>query len=179
MADLTAAALGDNRSADAVTGDLSLPASLYGVSLAWGASSNPEVLGDDGTVTRPMETDASASLPVQFTLNGMQYSRTLAVTVKGVDVQAELEAAAEQLAIPGADDVRGNITLPETVGIVSVEWQTDRPDIVNVDPIPAAVEGYDDAPAGVVTVPKPTPPSPSPPPCRWPARACKRRSGCG
>ena len=154
MADLTAAALGDNRSADAVTGDLSLPASLYGVSLAWGASSNPEVLGDDGTVTRPMETDASASLPVQFTLNGAQYSRTLAVTVKGVDVQAELEAAAEQLAIPGADDVRGNITLPETVGIVSVEWQTDRPDIVNVDPIPAAVEGYDDAPAGVVTRPE-------------------------
>lgn len=154
MADVAAAALGENTSADAVTTDLPLPSSLYGVALAWGSSTNPEVLGDDGAVTRPMEDDAAASLPVQFTLNGVSYDRTLNVTVKGVDVQAELEAAAEQLSIPGAADVRGNITLPQTVGIVSVEWETDRPDIVNVNPIPAAAEGYDDTPAGVVTRPE-------------------------
>ncbi|MDR0671766.1 MAG: hypothetical protein LBF64_05575, partial [Oscillospiraceae bacterium] len=60
------------------------------------------------------------------------------------------DAAYEALSIPGADNVRGNITLPEaTEDGVQISWQSSDPVTVNAEKRKNA--NYDDTPAGVVT----------------------------
>ena len=55
--------------------------------------------------------------------------------------------------IPNKDDVRGNITLPEkTENGVTVTWETDHPEIVDV--ASHDNEDYDATPAGTVTRPE-------------------------
>ncbi|MGM0874719.1 MAG: family 43 glycosylhydrolase [Bacillota bacterium] len=61
-----------------------------------------------------------------------------------------VELAKANLEIPNADDIRGNITLPtSTNNGATITWETDRPDVVNVNK--AENENYDDIPAGIVT----------------------------
>jgi hypothetical protein len=61
-----------------------------------------------------------------------------------------VEMAKASLEIPNADDIRGNITLPTTTDKgAKVSWDTNRPDVVNVNK--EENENYDDIPAGVVT----------------------------
>src|SRR5699024_9799612 len=94
------------------------------------------------------------TIPVSFQVDGESYTVELKVTVMPLDVDQELTEALESIDIPNKDDVRGNITLPETTSNgLDITWTTDRADIVNVEPIPATVEGYDDTPAGTVTRP--------------------------
>lgn len=54
------------------------------------------------------------------------------------------------LAIPHADDIRGNITLPTVSELgAQITWLTDRPDVVTVNEI--INDDYDNTPPGVVT----------------------------
>ena len=60
-----------------------------------------------------------------------------------------VKEAAASLSIPNADDIRGNITLPDIYNGASVAWTSSNEDVVST-----AVqdnEGYDSTPAGVVT----------------------------
>jgi hypothetical protein len=67
----------------------------------------------------------------------------------GLSNQEKLERAKRTLEIPNAHDIRGNITLPVTTDQgATIFWETDRPDIVNLNEVKN--EHYDDTPAGVV-----------------------------
>jgi hypothetical protein len=64
-----------------------------------------------------------------------------------------IELVKTTLEIPNAHDIRGNITLPLTTDKgTTICWETDRPDIVNVNN--EKNDDYDDTPAGVVTRPE-------------------------
>ncbi|UJF31419.1 LamG domain-containing protein [Paenibacillus hexagrammi] len=61
-----------------------------------------------------------------------------------------VEEAKQQLEIPNASDIRGNITLPSTgYKGAQITWATDRPDVVNLNEI--TNDNYDNMPPGVVT----------------------------
>ncbi|MBB3111333.1 beta-xylosidase [Paenibacillus phyllosphaerae] len=53
------------------------------------------------------------------------------------------------LTIPNAGDVRGNVTLPAAAEGASITWSTNRPDVIQVNPV--VVADYDDMPGGIVT----------------------------
>ena len=154
MADLYDVVKGDNASLDTVTDDLTFPTKLDNVTLTWGTWDNTDVIAADGTVHAVVGQETKVTIPVSFQVDGESYTVELKVTVMPLDVDQELTEALESIDIPNKDDVRGNITLPETTSNgLDITWTTDRADIVNVEPIPATVEGYDDTPAGTVTRP--------------------------
>lgn len=71
----------------------------------------------------------------------------------GLSNQEIMERAKTVLEIPNAHDIRGNITLPVTTDQgATISWETDRPDIVNLND--EKNEHYDDTPAGVVIRPE-------------------------
>ncbi|WP_158097596.1 immunoglobulin-like domain-containing protein, partial [Gemmiger sp. An194] len=150
--DIKAAMLGGNSGLEAVTENLSLPSTVNGVAVAW-TSDNTDVLANDGTIHPVVGKDTTVKLTASYSLNGEAKTQEFTVVVKGLDVGKTLQEAADSLTIPNADDVRGNFTLPESVGEVSVKWATDHEEIVTVESQKASVDGYDEIPAGVVTRP--------------------------
>jgi hypothetical protein len=71
----------------------------------------------------------------------------------GLSNQEIMERTKTTLEIPNAHDIRGNITLPVTTDQGAlISWETDRPDIVNINN--EKNEHYDDTPAGVVNRPE-------------------------
>ena len=80
-------------------------------------------------------------------------STEFAVKAPGENIGSTLQKAYDELDIPNKDDVRGNITLPETTESgVTIIWATDHPEIVDV--ASHENEGYDPTPAGTVTRPQ-------------------------
>ena len=154
MADILETVKGDNESLDAVTEDLKLPASIDNVAINWGSWDETDVIAEDGTVNAPAEGQVEVTIPFTYEIDGTSYEKEINVTVLPIDTDAELQEALASIDIPNKDDVRGNITLPETSeNGIAIEWSTDNDEIVNVNVIPATVEGYDDTPAGTVTRP--------------------------
>ncbi len=154
MADILETVKGDNESLDAVTEDLKLPASIDNVTINWGSWDETDVIAEDGTVNAPAEGQVEVTIPFTYEIDGTSYEKEINVTVLPIDTDAELQEALASIDIPNKDDVRGNITLPETSeNGIAIEWSTDKDEIVNVNVIPATVEGYDDTPAGTVTRP--------------------------
>ncbi|ROP45498.1 family 43 glycosylhydrolase [Pseudokineococcus lusitanus] len=129
-ADLAALDLGDT---SAVTEDLELPASgPAGTTITW-ASDAPTVVAADGTVTRPAfgQPDAVVTLTATATARGVSAGRTFTVTVPAMPDDATLAAeAAAALAVPDADRVRGNVTLPTTSRGATVAWASSDPAVV-------------------------------------------------
>lgn len=62
---------------------------------------------------------------------------------------SSVATVADSFEIPHADDIRGNITLPDEINGVSLTWTSDKPGVINAEKTVQA--GYDDIPAGVVT----------------------------
>ena len=154
MADILETVKGDNESLDAVTEALKLPASIDNVTINWGSWDETDVIAEDGTVNAPAEGQVEVTIPFTYEIDGTSYEKEINVTVLPIDTDAELQEALASIDIPNKDDVRGNITLPETSeNGIAIEWSTDNDEIVNVNVIPATVEGYDDTPAGTVTRP--------------------------
>lgn len=56
---------------------------------------------------------------------------------------------AEQFEIPNADNIKGNITLPDEKDGVSIQWTSSNEKVIGTKPVKN--EGYDETPAGVVT----------------------------
>ena len=154
LADILETVKGNNSSLDTVTEDLNLPSRIDNVDITWGEW-DQSVIAEDGTVSAVAGEQTNVTIPFSYEIDGTTYNEEINVTVLPLDVDGELKEALESIDIPNKDDVRGNITLPEeSDNGIAIEWTTDRDDIVNVDPIPATVEGYDDTPAGTVTRPE-------------------------
>ena len=153
LEDIKEAMLGANSSLNEVTEDLHFPTQVGNAAVTWGTPDNTAVIGTDGTVHRVPNQEMTVTIPVSFTINGMQYDETVTVVVKALIVAEELQKAIDAIEIPNKDDVRGNITLPTTsVNGYPVTWETDHPEIVSV--VDQTVDNYDDMPAGVVTRPE-------------------------
>ena len=60
-----------------------------------------------------------------------------------------VKAVSDNFEIPNADDIRGNITLPEEIDGVSVTWKSSNENVISTKVTKNA--GYDPTPAGVVT----------------------------
>ena len=154
MADILETVKGENESLNAVTEDLNLADSIGNVKITWGSWEQKDVIAEDGAVTAPAEGQVDVTIPFSYEIDGTSYEKEIDVTVLPIDTDAELQEALASLDIPNKDDVRGNITLPETSeNGIPIEWSTDHGEIVNVNVIPGE-NGYDDTPAGTVTRPE-------------------------
>lgn len=153
LADIQDALLNGNASVDEIKGDVAFPASVDGVDLTWNVPENGPI-AEDGTVTAPT-ADEKVEITVSYTCYGEEKTATFALNVVGENIDEILDSAVEELDIPNKDDVRGNITLPETTDSgVAITWETSHPEIVDVKAHESDVEGYDGTPAGVVTRPE-------------------------
>ena len=154
MADILETVKGENASLETVTEDLNLADSIDNVEITWGTWDQKDVIAEDGTVTAPAEGQVDVTIPFSYKIGGTSYEKEIGVTVLPIDTDAELQEALASLDIPNKDDVRGNITLPETSeNGIPIKWSTDHEKIVNVNEIPGK-EGYDNTPAGTVTRPE-------------------------
>ena len=61
----------------------------------------------------------------------------------------DVQRVAETFTIPNADDIRGNITLPQEQDGVSITWTSSNEDVISTAVVEH--ENYDATPAGVVT----------------------------
>ncbi|WP_276357928.1 immunoglobulin-like domain-containing protein [Cohnella caldifontis] len=144
----------DGDSASRVTRNLALPPSgTNGSSIVW-TSNRPDVLGDDGTVTRPsfVSGNATVRLTAVITKGAAVSSRTFDVVVikqDPVDEEAvAADAAGMQIGYAAGDSaarVLNDLELPTTgVNGSRIDWRSSREDIVATDgkvTQPAAVTG--------------------------------------
>lgn len=86
--DVLAAMLGSNPSLDRVSSNLTLPATVNGVTLTW-ASSAPEIISTTGAVSRGITEDAAVTLTASTSLGS---TLTFDVTVLAPNVSADLDA---------------------------------------------------------------------------------------
>lgn len=94
----------------------------------------------DGTPVLNMTTDREI----------LPENRTVSVKVKVTGTEDEaLQALLNSVTIPNADDIRGNITLPVSMGDAKLTWTSDNEDVVNTSVLEN--QDYFDTPAGVVT----------------------------
>ena len=148
LADIQTAMLNGNSSTDEVVTDLAFPTSMDGYDLTWNVPEN-DAIAQNGKVTPPAE-DVNVTITVSY---GDGKSAEFAVKAPGENIGSTLQKAYDELDIPNKDDVRGNITLPETTESgVTITWATDHPEIVDV--ASHENEGYDPTPAGTVTRPQ-------------------------
>ena len=120
---------GDSK--DAVTQNLTLPAAVSGftgVSVTW-QSDNPDILKNDGTVTRP-DLDTTVTLTATLEKNGEKTKKTFTVTVKGTAaewIEEKLKNAGVQpLVISGT---AAEVTLS---GSQEVTWTSNQPAVIDV-----------------------------------------------
>lgn len=132
--------LASNASKDKITADLTLPAktTIGGkadkeAAISKWVSSNPKVIANDGKVTRPL-TDETVTLTATVTRGEVSVDKTLTFAVLGDATPQQLvDLMAEQLTIPNASDIRGNITLPTTGKIEgsTITWKSSNDAIIN------------------------------------------------
>jgi GH43 family beta-xylosidase len=130
-ADWATEQLGDT---SAVVADLTLPTTgPRGTTLKW-ASSNTAAISATGTVNRTTQ-DQSVTLTVTASAGRVDASADATATVPGVanPDQAAVDAALAKLAVDGLDDIRGNITLPGSVGGLPVTWSSSQPGVIAAD----------------------------------------------
>jgi len=132
--DRAALTLGDT---SGVTANLTLPAAnAFGSTITY-RSSDPSVLGNDGTVTRPAagRPDATATLTATLKRGAAQETKDFTVKVLAqFDDSTKVNRAARALVVPNIDDVRGNLTLPSTgADDTTVSWTSDRPGVIGTD----------------------------------------------
>ena len=152
LADVLETVKGANESLEAVKENLSLPEKIDNVEISWGQW-DQSVIAADGTVTAPTDQETVVSIPFTYELGGSTYEETIEATVPPVNAEEEVKEALASIDIPNKDDVRGNITLPETSeNGLAITWTTDHSEIVNVEAVEN--EGYDPTPAGTVTRPE-------------------------
>ena len=123
LADIQTAMLNGNSSTDEVVTDLAFPTSMDGYDLTWNVPEN-DAIAQNGKVTPPAE-DVNVTITVSY---GDGKSAEFAVKAPGENIGSTLQKAYDELDIPNKDDVRGNITLPETTESgVTITWATDHP----------------------------------------------------
>lgn len=132
--------LGDNKSVDEVDSDLNFPAEVDGVSLTW-KSSNTAAVTAEGKVNATAEAK-KAVIIVKGEYQGKSFEDSYELTVITKD-GAEYDAFMAY-EIPGADNIKGNITLPVKGKEGSeIVWTSNKENVIS----PVA---QGDKPAGVV-----------------------------
>src|SRR5699024_8693269 len=101
--------------------------------ITW-ASSAPDVIATDGTLTRPAEgsEDASVTLTGTFTLAGESLTREYTVTAPAIDAQRALGRAAARFD-PGISVAWGDLPPPPTVGDAELDWTSSAPELIDTD----------------------------------------------
>jgi large repetitive protein len=108
--DLDAISLGDLSN---VTTDLTLPtAAPNGSAITW-ATSDAAVISSTGRVTRPASGTAQVTLTATAVKGSATRTRDFTATVPATG-EADFQADLDAIAIPNANDIRGNIELPQT-----------------------------------------------------------------
>ena len=112
--------------------DLELPnTGSSGFSTITWMSGNPDVISDDGTVTRP-ETDTEVTLTATIKAGNATDTRDFTVTVLKADPQEDLKLYAEQLTL-NAGYISEDITLPVSSGEAKVDWSSSAPGVISQD----------------------------------------------
>lgn len=120
--DVLATMLGANPSLDAVTTDLTLPATVNGVSLAW-ASSTPSVISTTGVISRAITESTPVTLTATTSLGS---TLTFEATVLAPSVSADLDA------IVLAERTTENLPLATTGAVngAAITWTSSDPALV-------------------------------------------------
>jgi beta-xylosidase len=132
--DVAALDLGD---LSGVTADLTLPTTgQYGSTITW-ASSDSAHIDATGNVTRPGPSDGPVDVTLTATLTSGASTGTkdfAATVVPDESDQSKADGAAAALSLVGADDVRGNLSLP-TTGLYDADlsWSSATPAVVDSD----------------------------------------------
>lgn len=138
-----------NPSLDEVTSTLTLPSSLYGVSLAW-ESSDPDVVSTDGEVSRAITEDARVTLTAT---TGLGSTLTFEVTVLAPVVGADLDA----IVLKPRTTENLPLVTTGTVNGAEITWTSSDPALVTAtDPgyvAPAAGAADPFRGGGIVTRP--------------------------
>jgi len=144
--------------ANEITEKINLPLrGKYGSVIDW-KSSDQNYVRNDGRVTRPPQGEKDKKVTLTATIkNGayqLQKEFEVIVLAEYTD-QKKLEIAASKIFIPNADNIRGNITLPEVGEFnTQITWTSTHPHIINTVTVPAAEnDGYAPIPLGVVNRP--------------------------
>ncbi|MCR5155247.1 MAG: family 43 glycosylhydrolase [Butyrivibrio sp.] len=138
--------------ADAEDVNAALPAEVtvatskgdYTASVTWNNVKDTDLKGKsievEGTVTIPEEVE---------NLGNADLSVTCTVILGDAKIKEDLKKILDELVIPGADAIRGNITLPSVSGDALLTWESDNEEVITSKD--KAQDGYYDIPAGVVT----------------------------
>ncbi|MGZ4134233.1 MAG: immunoglobulin-like domain-containing protein, partial [Tumebacillaceae bacterium] len=118
----------------AVVSDLTLPTTgPYGTTISW-ASSNTDVIGTDGKVTRPATVNADVVLTATITKHNVTQTRTFNVTVSRLGI-SDLEAvthAKESLTLANLDAVVSDLTLPSSgTDGTTITWSSNQPAVID------------------------------------------------
>ncbi|WP_402461516.1 family 43 glycosylhydrolase, partial [Isoptericola aurantiacus] len=140
-ADVEALDLGD---VSAVQDDLDLPDTAPGGSAVTWASSDPSVLGADGTYGAP-DTTTDVTLTATLDSRGATATKDITATVlPPADDAQRAQAAADALEVTNLDDVRGNLTLPTSgAGGAEVTWATASDTITPTGEVTRPAHGED------------------------------------
>ena len=141
-----------------ITSDLTLPSKgEYGSNITW-TSSDTGYITDDGKVTRPPYGTGNKTVTLTASIKKGSYEKTkeFQVTIlEDISDEQKVQAALDKISIPNKDDIRGNITLPETIDGLPVVWTATPEGIISTRTIPAEEnDNYAPIPAGVVTRPE-------------------------
>ncbi len=121
-----------DESKDHITNNIALPLKgKHGVDITW-SSSNTEVVTNEGTVTRPTNSDVEVELTANFSYEGLSTKKQFTVTVlKEYTDEQVVELDASSVAILNADNIKGNISLPVSGKEGStITWESSNPEIV-------------------------------------------------
>jgi hypothetical protein len=121
------------------TDDLTLPnVAVHDVEVTW-KSSNTDIIGDDGAVTRPLysEGDKTVTMTAYLTLGGETLTKSFEVTVPAAEEPTDEERtslAADSLLLPVSGIVTESFSLPSSGTYdTTVTWSTSNAEAVTAD----------------------------------------------
>ena len=110
--------------------DLTLPTvgSSGFTTITW-SSNNPDVIANDGTVTRPAtETEVTLTATISAGSKSLEFDFT--VTVPAADPDGDIVTYKDMLTL-NAGYVSEDITLPASSGDATVDWASSEPDVIS------------------------------------------------
>ena len=153
--------LGTNTDANNITDNLVLPKTTTitingtpnNASITGWKSSNTAVITDDGVVTKSTSVK-TVTMTATVTMNGISVEKALTFKVARKATDAEIvKMDQSSFTLNGADDVRGNITLPtETENGSKITWASSNESIVSSKPVGEMAAGVVNRPSKDTTV---------------------------
>ena len=115
----------------------------YVASVTWNAVSAADLKG------KSIEVEGTVTLPDGVvTLGEADLTVTITVILGDAKIKEDLKKALDSIEIPNADAIRGNITLPVTIGDAELTWESSNEEVISSKD--KEQDDYYDIPAGVV-----------------------------